>query len=142
MKEGFQTEYKRKINYYETDCMGIVHHSNYIRFFEEARLDLLEKCDLGYREIEEKGLIIPVTFVDCQYLVPLRYDDRIHIITHFDKYTGIKMELSYEIYHEKTGQLCTTGRSGHCFLDNALHPVRMKRDYPDIFEKLQSIVKE
>ena len=52
--------YKRQVNYYETDKMGIVHHSNYIRFFEEARIDFLDKIGLNYKKIEDMGLIMPV----------------------------------------------------------------------------------
>ena len=55
--EGNFTVYNRKINYYETDKMAIVHHSNYIRFFEEARLDMMDKFDLNYRKMEDMGII-------------------------------------------------------------------------------------
>ncbi len=60
-------KYSRSVNYYETDQMGIVHHSNYIRYFEEARLQWMDEIGLSYRGLEERGMIIPVTFVDCQY---------------------------------------------------------------------------
>ena len=84
--ENSHTEYSRKINYYETDQMGIVHHSNYIRFFEEARLDMMKKVGLDYRALEEMGIIIPVTFAECRYLVPLRFDDEVIIHTRMTKY--------------------------------------------------------
>lgn len=132
--------YRRRINYYETDRMGIVHHSNYIRFFEEARLDLLEQCGLGYRKIEEAGIFIPVTFVECEYIKPLQYDDAIRVASHFTRYHGVKLEVSYEIYREDTGELCTKGRSGHCFLDKEMKPIRMKREYPEIYQRLSSLV--
>ena len=132
--------YRRRINYYETDQMGIVHHSNYIRFFEEARLDLLEQCGLGYRKIEEMGIFVPVTFVECEYIKPLQYDDAIRVESHFTRYNGIKLEVSYEIYKEDTGELCTEGRSGHCFLNQEMKPIRMKREYPEIYQKLLALV--
>lgn len=141
MKDG-KVIYRRKINYYETDQMGIVHHSNYIRFFEEARLDMLRQCGLGYREIEELGIIIPVTFVECQYVKPLRYDDAIRVESCFTKYNGIKMEVSYQIFCEETGELCTTGKSGHCFLDRDMKPIRMKREFPEIYQKLVSLLEQ
>ena len=59
--------FERKINYYETDKMGIVHHSNYIRFFEEARCELVEKNDLPYNLMESKGIMSPVLGVSCIY---------------------------------------------------------------------------
>ena len=59
-------KYSRSVNYYETDQMGIVHHSNYIRYFEEARLHRMDEIGLSYSGLEELGVIIPVTFVDCR----------------------------------------------------------------------------
>lgn len=132
-------KYARRINYYETDKMGIVHHSNYIRFFEEARLDYLKKEGLDYWKMEELGIIIPVTFVNCRYLLPLRFDDEIEISTKLTKYDGIKMELSYEIRKKEDGSLCTTGETGHCFLNAELKPLRMKREYPELFTKLKEL---
>lgn len=135
--EGNFTVYNRKINYYETDKMAIVHHSNYIRFFEEARLDMMDQFDLNYRKMEDMGIIIPVMSVDCKYIVPLCFDDEVQIHTKIVKFDGIKMEIAYEIYRDDV--LCTTGHSGHCFLDNDMKPFRMKRLYPDLYNKLKSL---
>lgn len=127
--------YQRRTNYYETDQMGIIHHSNYIRYFEEARLDWMEQIDLDYRRMEEMGVIIPVMFVDCQYLVPLQFEQEIEIQVLLSRFDGIKMEFSYEIYDKADGKLCTTGRSGHCFLGKDMKPLRLKRQFPDLYEK-------
>ena len=135
-------KYPRSINYYETDKMGIVHHSNYIRFFEEARLALMGQVGLDYRNLEEMGIVIPVTFVRCKYLMPLRFEEEIEIHTRLTKYDGIKMELSYEIYSKESGELCTSGETGHCFLNQDLKPIRMKREFPDLYAKLKDLVKE
>ena len=53
-------DYIRKVQYYETDRMGIVHHSNYIRWFEEARIFYMEKMGYSYSEMEKTGIMIPV----------------------------------------------------------------------------------
>ena len=135
--EGNFTVYNRKINYYETDKMAIVHHSNYIRFFEEARLDMMDQFDLNYRKMEDMGIIIPVMSVDCKYIVPLCFDDEVKIHSKIVKFDGIKMEIAYEIYRDDV--LCTTGHSGHCFLDKDMKPFRMKRLYPDLYNKLKSL---
>lgn len=140
--EDSHTEYSRRINYYETDQMGIVHHSNYIRFFEEARLDMMKKVGLDYRVMEEMGIIIPVTFAECKYLVPLHFDDEVVIQTRMTKYDGIKMEVTYEIYHANSDVLCTTGKTGHCFLDRDMKPIRMKRKYPELYAKLKGMIEQ
>ena len=134
--------YCRKMNYYETDKMGIVHHSNYIRLFEEARIDMLRKSVVDYRVMEESGIMIPVMFVDCKYILPLCFDDEIEIHTCLTKFDGIKMEAGYKIYRKDDGVLCTTGHSGHCFLDNDMKPFRMKKTYPDLYMRLKDLVKE
>lgn len=128
--------YTRDVNYYETDRMGIVHHSNYIRYFEEARIDMLHEKGLDYATVEERGIMIPVLFVECEYVKPLRFGDTFRVECHFANYRGLKFEVFYEIYDEKSGELCTTGKSGHCFVYPDMKPVRMKRDFPDIHEML------
>lgn len=132
--------YHRKINYYETDRMGIVHHSNYIRFFEEARLEMMTEVGLDYAAMEEQGIIIPVTFVECKYVSPFRFGDRIRVESVFTKFDGIKMEISYEIFREGEDKASTTGKSGHCFLDGEMKPIRMKREFPEIYARLKELV--
>ena len=132
--------YCRQVNYYETDQMGIVHHSNYIRYFEEARMDMMDQIGMSYAGIEQAGLLIPVMFVDCRYLQPLLYGDQFVVSTCMTRFDGIKMEISYEIRKENGAVLCTTGHSGHCFLDKEMRPVRMKRYYPEIYTKLKEII--
>lgn len=134
--------YQRCIHYYETDKMGIVHHSNYIRYFEEARLDWMETRELSYQKIEEMGLMIPVMFVECQYKLPLHFHDAVEIDVELIKYDGIKMEFSYSIYRKDTGELCTTGRTGHCFLNSDMKPVNMKRKYPELYQMLKAAVRK
>ncbi len=134
--------YVRKINYYETDQMHIVHHSNYIRYFEEARLFWMEESGLAYDKVEEMQLIIPVLFVNAKYLKPARYGDIIEIKTKITKFDGLKFEYSYEIYNQETHELLVTGTSGHAFLTPDMKPVRLKRAYPELFESINKIVDE
>lgn len=70
------TPYERDVYYYETDKMGIVHHSNYIRIFEETRIDFLKKAGMPFENIEASGLMMPVLSVECRYKAPLRFGDR------------------------------------------------------------------
>lgn len=73
--------YTRRANYYETDKMGIIHHSNYIRWFEEARLHYMEEMGWPFTKVEAMGIVIPVLSVDCQYKSMVRYDDIVDIYT-------------------------------------------------------------
>ncbi|HLQ39917.1 MAG TPA: thioesterase family protein [Tetragenococcus sp.] len=124
---------KRKPHYYETDQMGIVHHSNYIRWFEEARVDLLEYLDLPYQKMEAAGLLVPVLEVNCQYKDMVYYGDPLTIQVEIEKYKASRLNFSYKIYKEN--RLVTNGNSKHCFLakkDNKL--IDLKKVYPDFHQ--------
>lgn len=128
--------YERKVNYYETDRMGIVHHSNYIRFMEEARIQLLENLGMPYDQMEEAGVLIPVLSVSCEYRKPFQFGDTMQIQVFPISFNGIKWKLGYRIYEKETGELHTTGETGHCFLDKNRKLLRFKRDYPAFYNGL------
>ena len=67
--------YERRINYYETDRMGVVHHSNYIRFLEEARCYMLDAMDIPYSALEESGIMIPVLGINLSFKQHVTFDD-------------------------------------------------------------------
>ena len=133
--------FERKINYYETDKMGIVHHSNYIRFFEEARCDLLDVYGLPYDLMEERGIMSPVLGVSCKYKQHVTYGDTIEIKAWFKEFGGVRFTLGYEIYNKETGALCVSGESNHCFTDSNLKPLNIKKHHADVYEKFISLVK-
>lgn len=133
--ENYQP-FKRVINYYETDKMQVVHHSNYIRFLEECRMDFLKQIDLDYSTMEERGIMIPVLSVECDYQNPARFGDTICIVPKLEKFSGVKFEMSYQIYSEDFKVLHNHARTTHCFVDMEFKPVRMKKVYPEAYEAL------
>ena len=132
--------FERKINYYETDKMGVVHHSNYIRFFEEARCQFLEDVDLPYDKLEAEGIMSPVLGFSCKYKQHVTFGDIIEIHTSITKFSGVKYTVSYEVYNKKTGELCVTGESEHCFTGLDLKPLNIKKHHNDVYEKFMSLV--
>lgn len=126
--------YKRKVFYYETDQMGIVHHSNYIRWFEEARIDYLEKMGVGYDQMEAQGIISPVLSVEAVYLRMLYFGDAVTIETKIKEYNGIKLTLAYEVISDKTGKVHCRGISKHCFLDKSGRPLALKQSCPQVHD--------
>lgn len=126
--------YYRKPHYYETDQMGIVHHSNYIRWFEEARVDLLDYLGLFYQNMEKAGIIVPVLEINCQYKGMVHYGETVRINTFVAKYNGSRLDFSYELINDKN-QIVTTGTSKHCFLDHHTHRfVQLKKSYPEFHQ--------
>ena len=132
--------YEHHAQYYETDQMGIIHHSNYIRWMEEARIDYMGQCGVPYKEMEDNGIIIPVLSVSCQYRVMVHFNDRVLIHVKVVRYSGIKMELEYAFTNAATGELTTTGKSSHCFLNRDYRPVTLKKNYPEIDQKFRNML--
>lgn len=132
--------YERKIYYYETDKMGIVHHSNYVRIFEESRMNFLEQADISYTKIESSGLYVPILSVECQYKKPLTFDEPFAVYPMITKFNGVTLDIEYRIVSRATGEICITGKSSQCFTDTNLKPVRTKHRYPEIYKALAEYV--
>ncbi len=132
-------DYTKYVNYYETDKMGIVHHSNYIRWFEEARIYMLDKAGLNYDKVEKAGILIPVLECSCRYIKSALFNMTVAIETEISFFNGIKMELSYKVKDSENGQLLATGSTKHCFLSKDFKPLRLKKEFPDFYEKLLKI---
>lgn len=139
-KDTFESLYVRRANYYETDKMGIIHHSNYIRWFEEARLRYMEEMGWPFTKVEEMGIIIPVLSVDCQYKSMVHFDDIVDIYTRITKFSGVRLAIAYRVLDEETGELRCTGETTHCFLNKDYKPIRLKREYPELYELFMSHV--
>lgn len=135
--------YTRKVFYYETDRMSIVHHSNYLRMFEEARLNYIEQTGMDYHEMEQQGVIIPVTGAELSYEKSLQYGDTFHVDVKMVKFNGVKMDFSYKLYIDGDEKPAVTGKTMHCFLDDATRmPVILKRKMPEIYDRLKDLVEE
>ena len=134
------SECEHLVQYYETDQMGVAHHSNYIRWFEEVRTVLFEELGLGYKGMEEGGIISPVVAVSARYKTMAKYCDTVVIRAEVVKYTGVRFNLKYEIYDKETGEIRCEGTSEHCFISPEGKILSLKRSYPEIHEKFDAIV--
>jgi acyl-CoA thioester hydrolase len=134
--------YEHKAQYYETDKMGIIHHSNYIRWFEEARIDFMEQAGIPYHSLEEDGLMVPVLEVECQYKNMTRFGETVCIETRPIAYNGIRMRIGYTITEKESGQIRCTGETAHCFLDREGRPVFLKKGCPRWHERFLKMLNE
>lgn len=130
-----QSELFLDVRYYETDQMGIVHHSNYVRYFECGRTDMLKKLGLPIEQIEQTGVMLPVVAVECRYKVPARLGDRLRIVSIIDKVPMAKLVIRNEIYNP-AGQLVCEGSVTLGFIDSvSRRPVRCPEALTRIFEE-------
>ena len=132
--------YEHKINYYETDKMGITHHSNYVRFMEEARVDFLEQIGWSFDKLEEQGIVSPVLAIECNYKKSTKFADVVKILVKVEKLSGLKMVISY-VFKLGDDVVCTA-TSTHCFLDLNGKPIFIEKSFPDFFAALKATMTE
>jgi acyl-CoA thioester hydrolase len=124
----------RKANYYETDQMGIIHHSNYIRWFEEARVDFMEQIGYGYEKSVQLGIDFALIGLSCEYKSMVRFGEAVTINAKITTLTNVRMTVSYEVRDSVTDELRTTGETRHCFLvSGKKHPVSLKKALPELY---------
>ena len=101
-----ESEMNLEVRYYETDKMGIVHHSNYIRYFECARHQFLADIGTPVVEIERRGIELPVVNVEAHYLSSARMGDTLRIVSKVVKEPMARIEVLEEIYNQNNKLLC------------------------------------
>lgn len=129
---------RRKVHYYETDCMNYVHNSNYLKIFEEARLDWMDKVGMPYVDMENEGFMIPVVNSYIDYLEPMHYADEFEVTLNVTELSPSKFRNSYVIRNLKTGKTAAEGYTTHCIVSKrTLMPVRIKKYYPELYSALE-----
>lgn len=121
--------YMHTVQYYETDKMGITHHSNYIRWMEEARVDFLTKIGWSYDKLESCGIVSPVIGLDCTYKKPTAFPDEVYVTVSIEEFKGVKLKIGYYMENAK-GETVFEGHSMHCFLNENGMPIKLAKEFP------------
>ena len=127
-----------KVQYYETDMMGIAHHSNYIRWMEEARIDMMDRMGFPYRRMEAEGVLSPVKSLQVNYLKPCTFGDEVEIRTGIRDFNGVIITITYEM--RVADEPVFSGISEHVFLDRDGKFVRMKKEMPEFCEAVRRMI--
>ena len=131
--------YTHKVQYYETDKMGITHHSNYIRWMEEARIDFLDKHGFPFEKLEQDGIVSPVLSVECSYKKVTLFPEVISIEVKVLEFKGVKLKLGYIMKNLDNDIVCEAS-SVHGFLNKEGCPIRLKKDFPEFYRVLSSLI--
>lgn len=115
-----------RVGFHETDAMGIVHHANYLRFCEDARVVWLETHDKGYPEWIAMGLNFAVTRVELDHRASSGFDDVLEVTTWLEWVRGASLAMAYRI--ERQGTLILTGRTEHASVNEAGRVRRIPRE--------------
>lgn len=131
----------RVVNYYETDKMKITHHSNYIRYMEEARIKFLESIGYSYDKLENLGVISPVVSVEVNYKSPSTFNDKLRVELFLSEYDGVKLTFTYKFINAETEKIVAEASSKHCFVGTNGLPIIIKRRFPDIDSTLKEYLR-
>lgn len=134
------TNYKHKIQYYETDKQGVTHHSNYIRIMEETRVDAMEQMGFGYERMEEAGVYSPVMGVTCDYKRPTTFADVVEVEFSVVELSRLKARFAYRMFCR--GTLVCEATSLHCFLGANGRPVAIEERFPEFHQALAALLPE
>ena len=122
------------VRYYETDCMGVVHHSNYIRYFECARNEMISSWGYPVEECDRDGIVFPVISVECRYKHPARMGDVLRVTAEIDEVPLVKLDISQAVYNQD-GVLCAEGKVVLAFISKETgFPVRCPEKIEKIIE--------
>lgn len=135
LKRGgiMEVESKFITRYAETDQMGIVHHSNYAVWFEVGRTDFLKKLGMSYKEIEKRGVLLPLYEMNCKFKSPAYYEDEIIVKTKVKLMSKVRAIFSYEVVNALNGDILATGETMHAWTDKSLKPINSQKLVPDIY---------
>ena len=124
--------YKHIVQYYETDMMGFVHHSNYIRWMEESRVDFLRQLKIDYTSLEKDGIVSPTVEVNCRYRKSTTFEDVVFVTVTMTEFKGVKLKFAY-IMKNAEGEVVAEASSVHCLIDKNGRPIRLAKEYPEYY---------
>lgn len=127
--------YLHEVKYYETDKMGVTHHSNYIRFMEEARIDWMDQLGYGFDRMEAEGIVSPVVGVSCTYKKTTTFKDVIEITVRVKQLSEVKLIIAYDM--RVGGKTVCTGETVHCFFDGG-RPAVIAERFPALYEAMKA----
>lgn len=102
-------EIEIRVRYAETDRMGLLHHANYLVYFEQGRTELLRPLGKSYREMEDQGFFLVLHKIEVKYRRPARYDDVLRLRTSVSRVTPVRIDHKYELMRD--GELLAEGSS-------------------------------
>ncbi len=133
-------ETKVKVRYQETDQMGVAHHSVYPIWYEEARTNFIKSClKISYSQIEEKGILFPLSKLSCKYIKPALYEDILTIQVYLKNVSPVKIDFEYKIF--KDNELINTGYTEHPFVNKDFKLINLKKYNLEIYNLINSAYK-
>lgn len=126
--------------YGETDMMGIVHHSVYALYYEQARVDFIKNFGITYLQLEKEGLMLPLVSLNCNYKKPVYFADEVVVETSVEEIKPAKIKFRYNVYNSDN-DLVNTGYTEHGFVDSkTFKPVNAKKSFAELYKRLSDSI--
>lgn len=125
-----------KVRFVETDMMGVVHHANYLRWFEMGRVAYLRACGISLSELMAADIIFPITEVQVKYKNSCTFDDDFEVQTTMSAFNKAKMDFSYKVIRLRDGAVAVEGHTRNVFTDKEGHIIRLE---PQWFDKIKKV---
>lgn len=122
------------VRYAETDAMGIVHHANYLVYFEEGRSQYMRDIGSDYAHLEASGFQLPVTETGIRYVGSLRYGEKVTVKTILEENRSRRLTFAYEILEEENRTVLVSGFTRHVWTDSTGKVARMPQQWKQLFE--------
>lgn len=129
-----KTEIIHRVYYNETDQMSRVYHSNYLVWMEKARTEWLRECGISYKNLEDMGIMLPVSELNIKYLNAVEYDEEVHIEIYPENLSRIKVDFKYEFYNKDKSIKFAQSSSTNVFTDKT---GKIKRISKELLEKFR-----
>jgi acyl-CoA thioester hydrolase len=126
-------EIELRVPYADTDQMGMVYYANYLIYFERGRTEWLRARGLNYKDLESKGVYLPVIEANCKYISPARYDDLITIQTKLAEISFASIKFEYEII--SNNRSLAKGSTKHPFVNKDFRPIKIPGEIKAVLEK-------
>ncbi len=138
MDIDFEDTTKIRVRYGETDQMGYCYYGNYAQYFEVGRVEAMRKAGMSYKQLEQQGVMLPVSEFQVKYKTPALYDDELTIVTKITKLNGVRLYFDYNIFNDKNEQICNASTTLVFVSKESMKPIQPPKEFTSlisIYEK-------
>lgn len=137
MKLEFTNQTKLRVRYGETDQMGYCYYGNYAQYFEVGRVEAMRSIGMSYKDMEHKGIMLPVSSFNVNYLTPALYDDELTITTTISSLKGARLTFDYEIFNEAGAKIAVAQTTLVFVNKDTMRPTKAPDDFIQLLENYQ-----
>lgn len=135
MEIDFEHSTKLRVRYGETDQMGYCYYGNYAQYFEVGRVEAMREVGMSYRELEQQGIMLPVSEFQVKYMTPALYDDELTVVTRITQLKGVRLYFEYDIFNEQQALVCKASTTLVFVSKDTMKPIQSSEQFTSLISK-------